>query len=247
MRTADDIVTPKRAPPPRRKVAPPRSSREADLRWGLSTVATPVVSDADGGPGNAGEAWRGSLNAYTGEHYAEDVYRGVVRRSRRKRFDAASGRQLAEECPASRPELHCSPHNVPRHYRSRWAQIVVADPGELAAAPAGAIPTRERTRARVICFDCRAWLVWRDRQRFIAAHGEPGDDLDYQRRRYGDFGDQTDEATARAQAERDYAYVVSIAGEPEESVDWFEIRRMAEAVEHCTRMLERATAPAVVK
>lgn len=96
-------------PKKRRVVVREASARAANAKWGF-----------------AGMAAGGHLNAYTAEHYARDVERGVIVRTR------------SRGCPRQRPELECVPEKSPGYYTSSWRRRVTPG-GEVTLAPVPAI------------------------------------------------------------------------------------------------------------
>jgi hypothetical protein len=129
----------------KRRAAPASTAREANQRWGFE-------------PGFAGAARRGSMDAYTGEHFDADVQAHVIR---------------ATECPRQHPEHECWPGDVPIGFRTSWTRRAMATPPATAANPKPAQRMLEMFSGE-ICFDCYLFMYWRDRQRFFEEHGDLG-------------------------------------------------------------------------
>lgn len=128
------------------RVRPAASARDAYSRWGF-----------------AGQARAGKIDAYTAEHYAADVDRGVI----------VNVPRSARGCPRRRPERECRPDDVPEYYRSSWRQRMLFPAVDPTPANPYPKPRRRWTVKKTICLDCKTWIQWCARREFIE---EVGDD-----------------------------------------------------------------------
>jgi hypothetical protein len=94
---------------------------------------------------------RPGQEAYTADDYAADIEAGVIEIV------------LAAGCPRQRPELECDPQDVPAHYRSSFTRYARWRPLPTQDCPKPST-IRTATMRGELCYDCRMWLYWRDRQ-----------------------------------------------------------------------------------